>query len=287
MRWHLSAVDLPWRSAEWLGRTLVHATILLIALLASAQAAEPKRILLLNSFGPNFAPWSEYQKNFRSEFGKAAEAPFDIYEATLASARFADETEEAPFAEYLRTVFDKRRLDLVVAIGGPAAAFFQRYKQMISPRTPLLLMGVEERRVPVSNLSASDTAVAVRTDVAGSIENILRVLPKTSNIVIVLGSSPIEKYWQGQIRDAITPYADRLAFTWFNDLSFEDMLRQARRFRRTPLFSSAFSWSMRQASRMKKAAWCTVCTLPPTHLSSVIMTLFWSWYCWRPADVRR
>src|SRR3954471_15173394 len=109
-------------------RFLRLACLLTIALtLRGAEAAESKQILMLHSFGRDFSPWNEYSKNVRAELDRQIQGPFDIYEASLATARFADEAVEGPFAEYLRSLFVGRRLDLVVAMGGPAANFFQRY----------------------------------------------------------------------------------------------------------------------------------------------------------------
>ena len=59
---------------------------------------------------------------------------------------------------------------------------------------------------------------------SGAVENILRVLPDTANVAVVIGNSLIEKYWLEQIRDELRPWADRVTFTWFNDLSFDEML---------------------------------------------------------------
>ena len=68
----------------------------------------------------------------------------------------------------------------------------------------------------------------ITIDFAGVFENILRVLPKTNNIAVVIGNSPIEKYWLGQVRDAVQPFTSHVAFTWFNDLSFDEMLNACR-----------------------------------------------------------
>jgi signal transduction histidine kinase len=57
-------------------------------------------------------------------------------------------------------------------------------------------------------------------------QNILQVLPATEHIAIVLGASPLERYWKEQIQSAVEPLKERVAFTWFNDLSFEDMLKK-------------------------------------------------------------
>ena len=59
------------------------------------------------------------------------------------------------------------------------------------------------------------------------IEAILQVLPDTKNIVVVLGNSPLEKFWLGEFRREFQRFTDRVSFTWFNDLSFEEMKRQA------------------------------------------------------------
>ncbi|MGZ9130658.1 MAG: sensor histidine kinase, partial [Candidatus Binatia bacterium] len=150
----------------------------------------------------------------------------DILEASLATARFADD-EEGPFVEYLRALFVKRQLDLVIAVGGPAASFFQRHRKELFPSIPALYMGLEERRVPQAGLTANDVVVANRNDFARSVDSFLRVLPQTSNIAVIIGNSPIEKYWMEQLRIAFQRFEGRVTFNYLNELSFEDMLKRA------------------------------------------------------------
>ena len=136
-------------------------------------------------------------------------------------------TRKSAFVEYLRALYAKRRIDLIVSIGAPAAAFVQRHRQQLFPTTPMLLTVVEQRRVQYSVLSANDAVVAVSINYFGAIENILRVLPDTKNVAVVVGNSPIEKYWLEEIGKEVKPFANRIAFTWYNDLSFEDILKHA------------------------------------------------------------
>jgi signal transduction histidine kinase len=42
----------------------------------------------------------------------------------------------------------------------------------------------------------------------------------------VVGASPLERFWTKALRDAAEPLTKRVRFTWFNDLSFEETLRQ-------------------------------------------------------------
>jgi signal transduction histidine kinase/ABC-type uncharacterized transport system substrate-binding protein len=190
-------------------------------------AAETKRVMLLHSFGQDVKPWSEYAKAIRAELTRQSPWPLDLYEYSLVTARFSDENPEAPFVEYLRALFAKRPLDLIVSIGAPAAAFVQRHRQQLFSATPMVFTAVDQRRVRYHVLTENDAVVAVSINYLGALENILQVLPETKNIALVVGNSPIEKFWLDEIRNEWKPLANRLAFTWYNDLSFEDILKEA------------------------------------------------------------
>ena len=136
-------------------------------------------------------------------------------------------TPETPFVEYLRALFGKHPPDLIVCIGAPAAGFVQRHRQDLFATTPMVFTAVDQRRVQYSNLTANDAVVAVRIDYLGAIENILRVLPDTKNVAVVVGASPIEQFWRKEIAKEVKPLENRIAFTWYDDLSFEDLLKRA------------------------------------------------------------
>ena len=66
----------------WL--TLIMLTVAAI----SAAAAEPKRVLLLHSFGPQFVPWVFFAGQFREELFRQMPGKIDLYEASLEGSRF-------------------------------------------------------------------------------------------------------------------------------------------------------------------------------------------------------
>ena len=190
-------------------------------------AAESKRVMLLHSFGRDFKPWSEYAKAIRVELDRQSPWPLDIIENSLVTARFSDENSEAPFVEYLRALFAKRPLDLIVSIGAPAANFVQRHRPRLFATTPMVFMAVDQRRVQYSNLTANDAAVAVRINYLSAFENILQVLPDTKDVIVVVGTSPIEKFWKEAIGKEVEPLANRIKLSWTDELSFEALLKQA------------------------------------------------------------
>jgi len=207
-------------------RVWVGAIVLLFAM-AAAAAAEPRRVLFLHSFGRDFSPYSEFAAKLRAELARQSPEPIDIYQASLLTARFADDEREVPFIEYLNALFADRRLDLVVTIGGPAAGFVQKYRERIFPTTPALFTSVDERRLTTAALGVNDAVVAVRIDLPTLIANILTVRPQTTSVHVVIGNSPLERFWLGEMRREFAQFADRVEFTWFNDLSFEQMLSRS------------------------------------------------------------
>jgi signal transduction histidine kinase len=205
-------------------RILLSAVMLLLAVTGAAYS-EPKRVLILHPFGRDFVPWSEYGRTFREELLRQSPEGIDLYEASLATARSGD-VEEGPFADYLQALFVNRRLDLVVAISSPAIRFVQKHRDQLFPSVPAVYMGVEQRRVPPAALTKHDAFVVTAIDFNLIVENILKVLPNTTNIAVVLGNSPNEQYWLEQLRAEFKPLENRIAFTWLNELSFEEMLKR-------------------------------------------------------------
>jgi signal transduction histidine kinase len=223
-------VALPWRS--FYARTI--AASLVIALLLATQTrsladAEPKRVMMLHSFGPRFKPWSDYAQTVRSEISRQWRKPVDFLDHSLVNARQDDENSEASFVEYLRTLYAGRPVDLIVAIGAPSANFVQRYRQRLFPETPMILTAVEQRRVQFVKLTENDAVVAVAHDFPAAFANILRVLPLTKTIAIVNGASPNEKFWLAEMRRELAPLAGRVELRWYDELSFEGILMDAAR----------------------------------------------------------
>jgi hypothetical protein len=54
----------------------------------------------------------------------------------------------------------------------------------------------------------------------------LRVAPATKNIAVVVGATPLEHVWQEAFQKAAEPLANRINFTYYSDLSFDQMLQR-------------------------------------------------------------
>ena len=204
----------------------IWATVVILACASvSGAQTEPRQVLLLYSYERDFASHNAFATMFRPELSRSFGEPIDFIEVSLQAARLNPSASEESIVNEVRSTLPRRRLDLVVPIGGPAAVFAQTYRQQLFPTTPMLLAGVDRRFVQNRAPAANDTAVAVEHDPPQMIETILRLLPDTRTVFVVIGASQFEQFWLQEVKRGLRRFEDRLTFIWTNELSFEEMLK--------------------------------------------------------------
>ena len=201
-----------------------------VALLAfaagNAAAAEPKRVLLLHSFGWNFQAEDTFAGYLRTDLAEKSPFPLDRYEVSLEIARFTDGERDEAFVSYLRAVFADHPPDLIVTMISPAARFIQRHRRDLFASTPVIFAGLDPRTIKDTTLTANDTMVAVSIDLNAIIGNILLTLPNTTTLAVVMGDAPIEKFWVNEFLLALRPFEGRVKPVFMNDLSFSEIQKQ-------------------------------------------------------------
>jgi signal transduction histidine kinase len=203
------------------------ALILLCGTVNHAMAADAKRVMFLHSFGPLFKPWSDYARTIRAETTRLAKWSIDFSDFSLASARSDDGESEALLVQYLRALYLREPLDLIIAVGAPSASFIQRHRSELFPTTPMIFTAVDRRRVEYDRLSENDTVVAVNHDFGAILKTILQVLPDTKTVAIVNGVSPNEVFWHEEIQRQLAPFAKKVDLKWYDRLAFTDILKDA------------------------------------------------------------
>ena len=91
----------------------------------------------------------------------------------------------------------------------------------------MLLAAVEVRRVEQSMLSEQDAVVGVRFDQVALVENILRLLPETKTIAIIIGNSPHERFWISELQRILGPLLEnKVELIFYNERPFEEILKE-------------------------------------------------------------
>ncbi len=188
-----------------------------------ATPTEPKRVLLLHSFGRDFAPYDAIVAAFRTELANGSRDRLAVYDATLDAEQVSESEDPQPLLGLLRHRFSSAPPDVVVTIGPPAAAFYLQNRDKLFPGTPLVISALDERFIHKSALRPGDAVVALHQHLPGLIDNILRLLPDTQTIVVVIGDTALERFWLGESRTELAQFANRVNIEWLNNLSLEQM----------------------------------------------------------------
>jgi signal transduction histidine kinase len=182
--------------------------------------------VFLHSYSQNFEPGAAWSREIRNQQSRQSPLPLDIQEFSLVTAQGGNDAAEAKFVEYLGALYVQRPADLIIALGAPAARFIQQHRTDLYPTTPMLLAAVELRRVEQSLLSAQDAVVGVRFDQVALVENILRLLPETKAIAIIIGNSPNERFWAGEQQRILGPLLEnKVELIFYNERPFEEILK--------------------------------------------------------------
>ena len=198
-------MDLSARSLRWALLLACFAGALAFPLQARAQQAKkPYRVLLVKSFGANFAPWHMVASAFRAALVKAVDRPVEFYETSVEFARTGNEEAGAPMADYVHALFRERPPDLMVPLGRPAALFSLEHRAALFPEVPMLVTGMLSKSADELVLGPRDGLLAmapVKTQFLAAVKR----PGLLQHVLVVLGSASHEQYWVERVQSELAP----------------------------------------------------------------------------------
>lgn len=193
------------------------------AVSVDAKDGIAQKVLLIHSFGRDFAPFHLVASHFRSELGKLCPGKVEFVDASLEMARFDGVEKDEPLLTFLAAVFGEKPPDLLVPIGAPAAMFCHRNRDRLFSKVPILAVGLDKRRsVPLVEMPG---VVEAMTDIEldGLMENILKVMPETKHVYVTMGTAPLEQFWAMELKRAWQRYEARVETHFLDGLSLAQM----------------------------------------------------------------
>ena len=211
------AVAAPRSIAPW--KTCGIFIFLLAVGAQTACAVEVKRVLIVHSYGRDDTSLSLTVNSFRSALAERWGREIAFYDADLESGQNADSTADGPIVQSLQSRFATIRPDLVVTVAAPASSFYLRHRDELFPNVPVQVLSLEDRLIAKLPLRAGDGVMALHTDLTERLKQILALLPQTTKVVVVLGDSPLERYWIDESRAAFAPFERQVTMEWLNGLT--------------------------------------------------------------------
>lgn len=148
------------------------------------KAADLPHILVLNSYNVGY-DWSDDElKGVRSEFAKLYPR-FVLYTENLDTKNFHLKNHFQAQASLLQAKYSSKKLDSIIAMDNAAFEFANRYRQKISPGTPLVFCGINDYTPNMIAGQKNLSGVAEFHDSVGTMALALKLHPATRNVLVI------------------------------------------------------------------------------------------------------
>lgn len=187
------------------------------------------QVLILNSYDESSAPYFRPTREFRTYLQKEYANPIafqdiDLRQKGVETQSQVDET----VVELLLKRYANLPPQLVVAIGPPAIFFWVNNRDSLFPDAHFIAMARESILNEVT-FRPGDGQVATQFSFTGVAEDILRLKPETSHILMVLGDSPSERVLSAAAQKELAPYSDRFSLGFTNDMAIHEIQEEVAR----------------------------------------------------------
>jgi PAS domain S-box-containing protein len=200
-------------------------SLLCLPVLAQASNPEQKptstqKVLLLYSQRKDGPYSTTFERVIQQTLNEGTEGRIDSYQEYIDEQRFFDQKYRVALRDFIRRKYEDQRYDLVIAIGGAAVTFAADYGNELFPETPVVFYGGQGRARP------NFTGVFRWLDLRSTVDVALRLQPNTRNVFVISGSSERDQEIQSIARRALQPLGDRVAFTYVNGLTLDELLQK-------------------------------------------------------------
>jgi PAS domain S-box-containing protein len=185
------------------------------------KAGSPqKRVMALYSQRRDGPYSATFERVIQQTLNEGMEGRIDSYQEYIDEGRFFDQRYRVALRDFIQRKYEDQRFDLVVAIGGAAVSFAADYGAELFPETPVVFYGGQGRARP------NFTGVVRWLDLRSTIDVALQLQPNTKNVFVISGSSERDQEIQSIARKELQPLEDRVAFTYVNGLTLDELLQK-------------------------------------------------------------
>jgi C4-dicarboxylate-specific signal transduction histidine kinase len=225
-------------SGHWLAGVIVRALWtggvsfpLIFSWLGAPLGADdtPRRVVMLHAFSfsnPGIAVASQTARKRlleRLPQGLVIDADF------LDLGRDSDPGHELRTANFLREKYAHTPPDVVMTLGAEALPFIVKHRDAIAPKIPVVFTAVSPANYAASRPPPDVTGILVGLDFEKNLTLAERLQPDARRLVVIAGSSAIDRRWQAAARGAIESRARKFETTYLFDLTYAALIAELSR----------------------------------------------------------
>jgi PAS domain S-box-containing protein len=192
---------------------------------ANAGPAEAKRVLLIST-GSRLAPgFLIVDQQILEVFRKMPSPRVDILAENLDIVRFPAERSQRIFTEYLTEKYADFPPDLVILVFVGNVGIPGQVLARVFPDTPIIVAGLTEEPLRRDQFGGFVGGFAQRTDPAATLSLIRRLQPDLRRLVIVAGSSDIDRETLRRVEESAQPFRAEFEIEVWDALGIADLRR--------------------------------------------------------------
>ncbi len=180
-----------------------------------------KKILIIHSDEQFIPANSSIDSTIVSELNASSDFRFIIFSQYLDANRF--DTKEV--IQINRNLFDAKysslKPDLIITVDYKAFEFIQKDTNGIYDNTPIVFCMVPEGQIDVLKLGKNITGNYMNIDAFKTAELIMKIHPKTKEIVVIFGNGSADSSKEEGVIIALKPLNSRVKVTFLKNLSIE------------------------------------------------------------------
>jgi len=212
-------------------RVLLTALVMLLSVLVilppEIRADDRKKVLILNSYSPEYKWTDDTIKGITAATREAGEK-VSLKSEFMGTKRVFD-------PEYFRLLFETyrhkyrgSRFDAIIATDNDALTFMLRYRDQLFPNTPVVFCGANQFQPSQLGGARLFTGVNEYADIKATLDLALKLHPKTRQIVIINDTTTTGRAVHERILELLPEYRERINMVLLEDTTMPEILARVR-----------------------------------------------------------
>ena len=212
------------RKLNWVFVTIT--SVLMVLFFFALAAAAEKNVLFVHTGKSNGPAVMILDRTFEAALTANSSDPIHLYNEYTDLWRFSTDEYQRALHDLFRQKYAGQHIDLVVVESPPALKFLLEYGDELFPGTPVIFCVMEGRLIESLQLKPNFNGVLAGLDFKKSLESALLLQPDTRNVIVVGGTSELDKSYLASAQRDFRAFEGRVEFTYLTDLSIEEIERR-------------------------------------------------------------
>ncbi len=199
----------------------------LFAFSAVAETKQtPINVLFLSSYHIEGKGTANFVKGLHSAFSEDTSVSINHFTEYMDMMRFKGEEHKKQLFELYLSKYGNIKIDFVISHASPALDFLLEYRDVLFPGVPVVFSLVPKSIIGKRTIPSDYTGITSGPDFYSTLDVALKLLPATENVLIVGGTSPVDKQYFVIAKNQLKPFENKINIIYLNQIGMDDMLKQ-------------------------------------------------------------